>query len=209
MPWEKSWALMDDRTATTGFDTHYVYFPAWAARIIHSTAPALHIDLSSTLHFAAIVSGFVPVEFYDYRPANLRLSNLTTGKCDLTNLHFESNSILSLSCMHVVEHIGLGRYGDQLDPVGDQRAMQELIRVLAPGGDLLFAVPIGKPMIVFNAHRIYSYRQVINAFKDLELKEFSLVPDNAIDVGMIPNPSEAESDHQDYGCGCFWFKKPR
>ena len=39
--------------------------------------------------------------------------------------------------MHVVEHIGLGRYGDQVDPDGDLMAMKELERVTAKLGKLL------------------------------------------------------------------------
>jgi len=47
--------------------------------------------------------------------------------------------------MNVVEHVGLGRYGEPLDPEGDIKAMRELRRVLAPGGSLLFVVPVGRP----------------------------------------------------------------
>ncbi len=46
------------------------------------------------------------------------------------------------SCMHTIEHIGLGRYGDPLDAVGDQTALSELQRVVAPGGSLLIVVPV-------------------------------------------------------------------
>src|SRR5436853_180080 len=83
-------------------------------------------------------SAFIPVEFYDYRPANVQLSNLTAEAADLLALPFAEGSVESLSCMHVVEHIGLGRYGDPLDPNGDLKAIAELRRVLAPAGTLLF-----------------------------------------------------------------------
>lgn len=110
--------------------------------------------------------------------------------------------------MHVVEHIGLGRYGDPLDYNGDLKAINELIRVLQPGGNLLFVVPIGAPVIMFNAHRIYSYSQIISYFDQLDLKEFSLIPDNGAEVGIIENASEDLANKQRYACGCFWFKKP-
>jgi ubiquinone/menaquinone biosynthesis C-methylase UbiE len=132
----------------------------------------LHIDISSALYFCAIVSAFVPIKFYDYRPANLQLSNLSTDSADLTCLPFNDASIESISCMHVVEHIGLGRYGDLLDPNGDLKAISELKRVLSTNGNLLFVVPVGgTPRIMFNAHRIYSYGQVISYFQDFELIE--------------------------------------
>lgn len=126
---------------------------------------------------------------------------------DLLALPFEDNSIQSLSCMHVVEHVGLGRYGDSLDPDGDLKAIAELKRVLSVGGSLLFVVPIGKPKIMFNAHRIHSYEQIVTYFSELQLQEFALVPDNPKDGGLIRNATEEMSNEQTYACGCFWFKK--
>lgn len=191
----------------TRFDTHYIYHTAWAARKVRELNPPKHTDISSSLYFSSIVSAFVPVHFYDFRPAKLNLSNLTSSQADLSNLHFESNSISSLSCMHTVEHVGLGRYGDPIDPDGDLQAAKELSRVLAKGGSLLFVVPIGEATIQFNAHRIYSYQMVVDMFKELTLKEFSLIPDNALEKGMIYNATKEQSDAQKYGCGCFWFIK--
>lgn len=205
--WSDRYPCLDDKTVQTDFDRHYVYHPAWAARIIAGNKPHEHIDISSTLYFCSMLSAFVPVKFYDYRPAALHLSNLTSEHADLMALPFADESLESLSCMHVVEHIGLGRYGDPLDPQGDLKAMRELKRVVAPGGSLLFVTPIGKPKIMFNAHRIYSYRQIISYFEDFELRDFSLVPDAARDSGLIANASEELADKQTYGCGCFWFVK--
>lgn len=191
----------------TRFDTHYVYHTAWAARKVKEIGGESHVDISSSLYFSSIVSAFVPVSFYDYRPAHLNLSNLTSKKGDLQKLPFESNSLHSVSCMHTVEHIGLGRYGDPIDPDGDLIAAKELSRVVREGGSLLFVVPIGKPRIQFNAHRVYSYRMVLEMFEGLDLKEFSLIPDDALATGMIYNATEKQADNQIYGCGCFWFTK--
>lgn len=206
--WKDHLACLNENTGYTGFDAHYIYHPAWAARILAQRMPKYHVDISSTLVFCSIVSAFIPIRFFDYRPAKLQLGNLESKSADLTHLPFEDNSIASLSCMHTVEHVGLGRYGDKLDPDGDLKAIQELIRVLAQGGDLLFVVPVGKPIIRFNAHRIYSYRQICEYFKDLNLKEFMLIPDNALETEIIYNATEDQVDEQDYGCGCFWFQKP-
>lgn len=197
---------LSDKTSTTSFDKHYIYHTAWAARKLSEMNKNEHIDIGSSLYFNVLVSAFVPVRFYDYRPAELKLSNLSSFHVDITCLPFEDNSIASLSCMHVVEHIGLGRYGDSLDLNGDLKAIQELKRVVMCGGDLLFVIPIGQPKIMFNAHRIYSYDQIIYYFNGFELKEFSLIPDQSVD-GIIKNASKEQSDFQNYGCGCFWFKK--
>ena len=204
--WHDLMPIIGEATTETGFDRHYIYHTAWAARVLANIKPQFHVDISSSLYFNTLISAFVPVHFYDYRPAPINISNLICRQADLSKLPFNNNEIQSLSCMHVVEHIGLGRYGDKLDYDGDLKAITELKRVLAPGGTLLFVVPIGKPKIMFNAHRIYSYDQIKDYFKDLELKEFVLIPRTA-DGELLTNPSKELVDSQDYGCGCFWFTK--
>jgi hypothetical protein len=207
---EDYYPCLNDNTANTDFDRHYIYHPAWAARVVKNINPDFHVDISSTLHFATILSAFVPVQFFDYRPAKLRLENLTSEKANLMSLPFPSDSIYSLSCMHTIEHIGLGRYGDKIDYDGDLKAAAELSRVLAPGGNLLFVTPVGATArIQFNAHRIYTKQSVIDMFAahGLKLKEFSLIPEFEADGGCIKDPDEELIARQRYACGCFWFTK--
>ena len=195
---------LGDKLSKTPFDHHYTYHPAWAARILAKTRPEYHIDFSSILHFSTIVSAFIPVRFYDYRPAALKLGGWEGSFADLNNLAFADNSQPSISCMHTIEHIGLGRYGDTLDAKGDLKAIDELKRILKPGGDLLFVTPVGRARIEFNAHRIFSYDQIISYFKPFQLVEFSLVTDAG---GLIEHADPELVKQQEYGCGCFWFKK--
>lgn len=196
----------NDRFKTTPFDAHYTYHPAWAARVLSQTQPVEHVDISSILSFSTIVSAFVPVRFYDYRPAQLHLKGLESGFADLKSLPFDDGSIESLSCMHTIEHIGLGRYGDELDIQGDLKSINELKRVLKPNGNLLFVTPVGRPHIEFNAHRIYSYEQIIEYFSPLTINEFSLITDKGV---LIEHADPALVQQQQYGCGCFWFKKEK
>ena len=195
---------LNDKTEKTGFDAHYIYHPAWAARILKQINPKKHIDISSTLHFCSIISAFIPTEFYDYRPADLKLSRLMNGKADLTQLPFKTATIECISCMHTIEHIGLGRYGDPIDPDGDIKAILELIRVTKSGGSILFVTPVGKPKIMFNAHRIYDPAMVIDLFNGCEIKNFALVTD---ENDFIYDASISDGSLQNYGCGCFWFIK--
>ena len=199
---------LDDNTKNTGFDAHYEYHQAWAARCLAKIQPEKHIDISSKITFNVTVSAFIPIDFYDFRPAKIYgLDNLNCKQADLTNLHFEDNSIESISCMHTLEHIGLGRYGDRIDPDGDIKAMNELARVTSRGGNLLIVVPVGRPRVQFNAHRIYSYDMILEQFKGFELVEFALIPDNAMDLGIIYGASKELTNAQTYACGCFWFRK--
>jgi hypothetical protein len=199
---------LSDRASVTPIDRHYTYHPAWAARVLAKTRPDKHVDISSILNFAAMVSAFVPVEFYDFRPAPLKLDGLQTGAADLTQLQFPTDSIVSLSCMHVIEHIGLGRYGDPLDPDGDLKAVRELVRVVAPGGNLLVATPVGRPRVVFNAHRVYDHEAFAGYFAPLELVEFALIEEHG-EGGLTASPPPERVRAESYACGCFWFRKPK
>jgi len=210
MKWKERFIIQPYSPLNSSYDKHYIYHTAWAARILKKIKPSLHVDISSSLYFVSIISAFIPVSFYDFKPPNLLLSNLKCAFENLTKLSFSNASIESLSCMHVVEHIGLGRYGDQIDPFGDIKAMEELSRVLKSGGNLLFVVPIGRePKIVFNAHRIYDKDYIIRTFADLgmNLEEFTLIQNSSDKTGLITNPEESDMDGEEYACGCFWFKK--
>ena len=203
--WKLRWPCLNDSTEGTGFDAHYLYHTSWAARILARDKPEYHVDISSSLTFVSLVSAFVPVKFYDYRPANINLSDLECGFADLMKLPFSDNSVKSLSCMHVVEHVGLGRYGDPFDPQGDLKSVSELIRVLSPGGKLFFVVPIGgKAILQFNAHRVYSYEQILSYFHNMKLEGFALVTDCG---DFLENAPIEIVRKQLFGCGCFLFIK--
>jgi hypothetical protein len=79
--------------------------------------------------------------------------------------------------------------------------------VLAPGGNMLIATPVGRPRVQFNAHRVYDYRQFAECFASLELVEFALIEEGG-QRGLIYDPPPDLVDAQSYGCGCFWFRKP-
>ena len=121
------------------------------------------------------------------------------------NLPLEDASVPSISCLHVVEHIGLGRYGDPIDPDGSVKAAKELVRVLAPGGSLYFSMPVGRSRVEFNAHRIYSVLQVLELFKKLNLVQLCIVSD---DGKFHKDVSTTGWENQNYACGMFLFAKP-
>ncbi len=204
--WEDRNPIFFGETGSHNFDRHYIYHTAWAVRKVRQIDPKKHVDFSSSLYFCGLLSAFVPTTFYDFRPARLELDGLTIGSADLTTLTIDDGSLESVSCMHVVEHIGLGRYGDEIDPDGDLKAMHELQRIVAPSGSLLFVVPVGKPKVEFNAQRIYSFDQINDVFNQMKLIEFSIIPDDK-NQGLISHADPKLVNYQNYGCGCFWFKK--
>ncbi|MBK8696763.1 MAG: DUF268 domain-containing protein [Deltaproteobacteria bacterium] len=136
------------------------------------------------------------------RPAVTRTSR--PAWAPLLSLPFADRSVPSLSCLHVIEHIGLGRYGDPLDPDGSLKALAELQRVVAPGGDFYLGVPIGRERVCFNAHRVLSPQTVLRALGELSLVEFSAVND-AGDLVRDARPEDFAK--ADYSCGLFHFTR--
>ncbi len=196
--------VLQEWTPTTPFDTHYFYQDSWAFRRIYQSKTRSHVDVGSTITFVSFLAAVTKVTFMDIRPLEATLKNLTCIKGDILSMPFPDNSINSLSCLHVAEHIGLGRYGDPLDPDGTKKACKELARVLAPGGTLYFSLPIGKPRLCYNAHRVHSPNQILKYFHGLKLVELSGVDD----LGNFKEHIDKKIlDHADYGCGLFIFTK--
>lgn len=204
--WQDRLLCVDNRTTRTPFDRHYVYHTAWAIRQLVRHQPREHVDVSSSVYFVALASAIVPMRHLDYRPPALDLPRLDCSAGDLMALPFADRAVASLSCMHAVEHIGLGRYGDPLDPCADLKAAAELSRILAPGGRLYLVVPVGRCRVAFNAHRVYDFQSVRALFPALDLDQWALVPDDP-SQGLVPNATAETIDAQEYGCGCFVFRK--
>jgi len=197
---------LHDRSATSAVQQHYFFLNGWALRKIAAAKPPLHVDVGSQVDFANSVAAFVPTVFVDIRPLYDKMSGLLPIAGDLLRPPLREEAITSLSCLHVVEHIGLGRYGDELDPAGTQKAAYQLTRTLAPGGDLYLGLPIGRPHVYFNAHRVHSAGQVLSFFEDLELCEFDAVDDLGRYIEAA-RPTDFDTSH--YACGMFHFRRPR
>jgi SAM-dependent methyltransferase len=200
----EQFAVLDEDTPShtaKDYDWTYLTHCSWAARVLAKSKPKRHTDIGSYSYFAGVASAFVPMEFYDIRPIAFPFSDLRCGMADLTALQFQDNSIESLSCMHVIDHIGLARYGDALDAKGDVRACRELMRVLAPGGELLIVQPMNEtPRLNFNAHRVLSFKMVHNLFDGLNCAEFTALADGQVFVQPKDLPKGEYT-------GCFVFTK--
>ncbi|MBN2513807.1 MAG: DUF268 domain-containing protein [Sedimentisphaerales bacterium] len=194
-----------DKTSGTGVDSHYFYQHVWAMEKIAVHRPAQHIDVGSNVDFVGLLSTITKVQFVDIRPMAVNnLPNLESTYGSILELPYADNSVESISCLHVAEHIGLGRYGDPLDPLGTKKAAAELARSLKPGGNLYFSLPVGQPRLCFNAHRIHAPQQILDYFKGLKLVEFSGSTD---DKTFLRNTDMQPFAAMRYACGMFWFTK--
>ena len=202
--WRDLYPSLLDRVIKTPFDPHYFYQGAWLAREVAASGARDHVDIGSSVMTIGVLSGFIRTTFADYRPLQVVLPGLNCQSGDINHLSFEDNSITSLSCMHVIEHIGLGRYGDPLDPDGSIRAAKELQRVLKPGGHLFLSVPVGRERVCFNSHRIFAPDRITVLFSGLKLISFSYVSDDGQFFNGRPT---AEAAGNEYACGMYVFKK--
>lgn len=196
--------IFDKDPASHTFDKHYVYMDRWAFKKILKNQPKEHVDVGSSIRFLSMVSAVTKLKFVDIRPVNLDFDNFECIEGNILKLPFLEGSLNSISCLHVAEHIGLGRYGDGLDVAGTKKACIELSRVLAPGGRLYFALPIGKQNTYFNAHRVHMTQTIIQYFSQLKLLNFAAINDSG---RFFEEANLSDYKNSTYSCGCFEFTK--
>jgi SAM-dependent methyltransferase len=195
-----------DKTDITPLDAYYFYQDTWLAGKVFNSKPPYHVDVGSTALLVGILSKFTQVCSVDIRPLPVSLPNLQVKRGSVLALPFEDSILLSLSSLCVIEHIGLGRYGDPIDPLGTEKAIAELCRVLAPGGNLYVSVPLEKSSRVqFNAHRVFCPDAFLNKFTGLDLIEVAFVqPDGIHNLDVL----DANSTLSGLTVGLFHLQRP-
>lgn len=158
----------------------YFHQDTWAFRKIVQARPDRHVDVGSTALLVGCIAAIVPTTSVDVRPLAVDVPGLQAREGNITEMPFPDASIPSISALCVIEHIGLGRYGDPIDPDGSRKAARELVRVLAPGGNLYVSAPIGRSYIAFNAHRSFTRPEFTELFAPLQLVDFQLVSDQGV-----------------------------
>jgi SAM-dependent methyltransferase len=204
----EAFPILDEHIASAGVARgHYFHQDLWAARKICRRRPARHFDVGSRIDgFVAHLLVFMPVTVIDVRALQDDVEGLTFIQADAGTLEcLPANTVESLSSLHAVEHFGLGRYGDPIDPAAPWQAMGSLARVLRPGGALYLGVPIGRERLMFNAHRVFSPQTILAALPSLDLVSFSAVDD---DGALVRECSPSDFERAEYACGLFEFTKP-
>lgn len=191
---------LGEDTEVTEIEPTYFYQDTWAFEKIVQRMPALHVDVGSHHTFVGFLSKVVPVTMVDIRPLSVPLESLRFLRGSILDMPFPDHSLPSVSSMCVVEHIGLGRYGDPLDPYGTEKAISELKRVLAPDGHLYLSLPVDEQCkTFFNAHRALTETYLETLLAPLEIRErcyvqgfkFTTLPQAGFRVGCyhLCNPA--------------------
>ncbi|MGN6692764.1 MAG: DUF268 domain-containing protein [Aquihabitans sp.] len=176
------------------------------AKLVLAAAPNRHVDVGSRIDgFIAHLLLFREVEVVDVRPLTSTIDGLTFVQGDGSTMEgFADGSIPSLSSLHAVEHFGLGRYGDPLDPRGSAKALAAFERVLAPGGRLYLSVPVGRRRIEFNAHRVFHPMDPVELLPGLTLERF----DGIDDAGRFRSDvAPGDLAANEYGLGIYTFAR--
>ena len=205
---------LDNKVGDAGVgSSHYFHQDLLVARRIFERNPRRHIDVGSRIDgFVAHVAAFRQLEIIDIRPLKIQIPNVKFIQMDLMNPPDNNANICdSLSCLHVLEHFGLGRYGDTIDPDGYKTGMANLARMLSPGGIFYFSVPIGPQRIEFNAHRVFGIQHLLDLFgqNGLSVSAFSYVRDQGDLVENVELTPALISSNCGvwHGCGIFELRK--
>lgn len=167
MPWGRELPMFTEWHETAGALGAYFHQDQTVARWIYEAHPLRHVDVGSRIDgFIGSLSVFRSVDVIDIRPLPEPVHNVAFHQLDLMKeLPMEWIECTdSLSCLHTIEHFGLGRYGDALDPDGHLKGIAQLTRMIKPGGSLYLSTPIGRECIEFNAHRIFSPATLLSWF---------------------------------------------
>ncbi len=212
-PIKKYLPILSDRYDVAGVARgHYFHQDLLVAQKIFQNNPVKHIDIGSRIDgFVAHIATFREIEVFDIRPLNISITNMKFIQLDLIeeNNTFD-NYCDSISCLHALEHFGLGRYGDPIDCEGHIKGFLNLYKILKSNGVLYFSVPIGDQRIEFNAHRIFSLNYLKEMFSNkFEIVSFSYVDDSGnLNKGADIFSDEAHRNFNlKYGCGIFELKK--
>jgi hypothetical protein len=182
MPWGKELPILTEWDESSGSLGAYFFQDQLVARWIHETTPVRHVDVGSRLDgFIGNLSIFREVEVIDIRPQPLRMPNVRFHQLDLMKPLPDEwiESTDSLSCLHTIEHFGLGRYGDSIDVNGHLKGLAQLKKMVAPGGMFYLSTPIGPERVEFNAHRVFAPRTLIDWFADgWKVEKFAVIDDD-------------------------------
>lgn len=196
--------IFGQRNKKSTYDLHYVTQSWWGCKRIGDANVEVHYDFSSSIPFVANLSALKKVCYHEYNPPTLSLPNIQVLSSDLLKLNYGDASLNSISCFHVLEHIGLGRYGDILAPDGYLIAINELKRVCSIGGRIYITVPVGRDSIYVNAHRVFDADKFSRNFTGFSLVEFSCVLD---DGRLLENVEVNIVNYEKYALGMFCFEK--
>lgn len=204
------WPVVSDKYADAGKIENYFWQDLWAAKLIAKSGVRKHFDIGSRIDgfISHLLVMGLDVTMIDVRNFPKQVEGLRTIIDDATALkQISDGSIGSLSALCSLEHFGLGRYGNPIDPEGCFKCFMNIQKKMKPGGHLYISVPVGKERVEFNAHRIFYPATVIDSFADMKLVEFSCATETEIEYNVGIHKYDNDMHNGNHRFGLFHFKK--
>ena len=198
--------------------SEYFWQDLLVAREIYSANPVKHVDIGSRVDgFVAHVASFREIEVFDVRPITTAVPGVVFRQADLMNSTAFPTAAGggggycdSLSCLHAIEHFGLGRYGDPINPQGYQRGIANMAQLLQPGGTFYLSTPIGQERVEFNANWVFDPRSIVRCAEAASMtlqKLIMITPDQGAQNSAIDAATLAALALPHYQLGLFIFIK--
>lgn len=213
-PLGDAWPCLADRYDNSGVAKgQYFHQDLYVAQQIFEARPGRHVDVGSRVDgFVAHVASFMPVEVLDIRQLSTSAANISFTQRNLmvADERFDDYTE-SLSCLHTLEHFGLGRYGDPVDYLGYVKGWENLSRMVRPGGCMYFSVPISRRQrIEFDAHRLFGVPHVVELVEpQFEIEQTAIVNDaeDLVRDVDVYSPEATRSFDIEYGCIILTLRK--
>ncbi len=204
------WPVIGEKYAYAGVVGNYFWQDLWAARKVVQSGVKNHFDIGSRLDgfIAHLLSAGIDVTMIDVRKFPTEIEQLHTIVDDATSLRqISDESIESMSALCSLEHFGLGRYGDPINPESCFQCFDNIQKKLKKGGRLYIAVPVGKERVEFNAHRVFYASTIVKCFNSLHLEEFSCTAQGEIEYNVDLHEYDDDTHNGEYRYGLFSFTK--
>lgn len=204
------WPVIMDKYGSNGMISNYFWQDLWAARLIIKTRVKEHFDIGSRMDgfITHLLAVGIDVTMIDIREFPGQVEHLHTIVDDATSLHqIPDKSIESMSALCSLEHFGLGRYGDPVDPEACFKCFDNIQKKLKKGGRFYLSVPVGKERVEFNAHRVFYAGTIIDCFSSLHLEEFSCTSQGEIEYNADIHQYDDDPHNGEWRYGLFYFTK--
>jgi len=150
----------------------YAFEEVWKFNKTSDKTPRI-FDVGSTKAFLSILSVFCEVEALNLNDPLDYHTSVKYTKGDISEYNPRLNPkagsydfITSFASFHL---LGLGRYGDKINPAAQSKFVELCDTLLAPGGKVIFSFSFGKDQLLFNNGWVFSLETIKNFFSNFKI----------------------------------------